>query len=111
MIQSLQIIVVAAATVLTWLVCWWVLRDRKFPMAGLLASAVALLAAIGIAQGGSGVITVILLPYAALALSLLGLFILAMLAALAGFVRRRDRRSTGWGHGSKGERKSRHARD
>jgi hypothetical protein len=95
----LTLAVALAAGLITGAVTYWVLRGQRFPAPGIIAGAVAGLGVLGILRTGEGVVAVILLPYAALGLSLLALLILAALAKLS-------RRWRSWAD----RRRHRHAR-
>jgi protein-S-isoprenylcysteine O-methyltransferase Ste14 len=71
------VIVAAVACFITFAVARRVFQDHlKLGPPGVLAAAVAGLAFLGLTSHGQGMVTVLLLPYAALALTLLLLFLL-----------------------------------
>lgn len=77
MISLFTVIVAAAAYLITFLVARRVFQDHlKLGPPSLLAAAVAGLAFLGLNSHGEGLFAVLLLPYAALAITLLLLFLL-----------------------------------
>ena len=93
MISRFTVIVAAAACLITFFVVRRILRDQlKLGPPGLLAAAVAALAFLGLCGSGEGLVGVLLIPYATLALTLLLLFLLLWLFRLAG-LRPKGRRS------------------
>ena len=82
MISILTFIVAAAAGLMTFFVSFRVFRDQfKLGPPGLMAAAVAGLAFLGLMSQGQGLIAAILIPYAALGLTLLLLFLLFWVAS------------------------------
>ena len=93
MISRFTVIVAAAACLITFFVVRRILRDQlKLGPPGLLAAAVAALAFLGLCGSGEGLVGVLLIPYATLALTLLLLFLLLWLFRLAS-LRPKGRRS------------------
>lgn len=82
MISILTFIVATAAGLMTFFVSFRVFRDQfKLGPPGLMAAAVAGLAFLGLMSQGQGLIAAILIPYAALGLTLLLLFLLFWIVA------------------------------
>jgi len=82
-ISPLGLIAVAVACLLTFCVTRFVLQDHSLLRpAGLVAACVAGLAFLGLTRTNGGWVEFILLPYAALALTLLLLFLLALFGKL-----------------------------
>lgn len=80
---TIMLVVAAPACLITFLIARRTLRDLKFGPPGLLAALVAGLAFLGLMGSGNGMVAVILIPYAALAIALLVLFLLFFIARLA----------------------------
>jgi hypothetical protein len=92
---SPAILIALPAAALTGLVAWWVARNLRFPLPPLFTACVAMLAFLGLLQFGEAVLLTILLPYAALALALLGALLLGFFIRLFGLSGRSDGRQSG----------------
>jgi hypothetical protein len=82
--SAFMLIVASAACLITFIVSHRIFRDEvKLGPPSLLAAAVAGLAFLGLTHGGEGMIAALLIPYEALAITLLLLFLLFWIARLA----------------------------